>query len=398
MSNNDFKYKPTTSFWKIQKLIRDGLPQFKEDEQKVFIIQGGQGAGKTISLLMLIIDFFQTSQSEITVCSAELSKLKGTALNDFIKIMQDYNLYSEREFNRSESIYKKKAGHFVEFIGLDKADVGKGRRRKLVYINEANRVSLNQYSDITARADLVIIDYNPDAKFWGHDLIKDFNYINLTFEDNEYLSPNEVRNIRSYYSQGYNEDGTIKNKFWANKWDVYGCGKVGSIDGVVFENWDIKDVPSDARLLYYGCDFGFATSKSAVIGVYKHDNNYYLKELVYKTKLTNQMLADEMRANGYTKGVVYCDYAEPKSIRELQLAGIKAVKCDAKTDIKTFAVQKLNSVNLYVDSNSLNLQNELRYYVYDEKTNKPKKSDKDHLMDALLYAVGSGDKYSGKYR
>lgn len=402
--SNQFKYKPTTSFWKIQKLIADGLPQFKDDEQKVFVIQGGQGAGKTISILMLLIDFFQLSISnnddnEMTICSAELSKLKGTALNDFVKIMQDYNFYNEREFNRSESKYIVREGLFIEFIGLDKADVGKGRRRKIVYINEANRVSLEQYSDITARADLVIIDYNPDAKFWGHDLINDFNYLNLTFEDNEYLSPNEVRNIRSYYSKGYNEDGTVKNKFWANKWDVYGCGKVGSIEGVVFENWDYVDkIPEGARLLYYGLDFGYATSKSAVIGIYYFEGWIHLKTIVYKSGLTNQQLADEMRKNGYVRGVVYCDSAEPKSIRELQIAGIQAVKCDSKQDIAKYAIQKLNEDVFFIERADKELENELQHWIYDEKTGKPKKSNIDHLMDALKYGVGSGDKYSGRYR
>ena len=92
--NEDFKYKPTTAFWKIQKLIKDGLPQFKEDQQKVFVIQGGQGAGKTIAILMLIADFYNSSEAEATVCSAELSKLKGTA---FIvrKNVTDKRLYKD---------------------------------------------------------------------------------------------------------------------------------------------------------------------------------------------------------------------------------------------------------------------------------------------------------------
>jgi phage terminase large subunit len=101
---------------------------------------------------------------------------------------------------------------------------------------------------------------------------------------------------------------------------------------------------------------------------------------------------------GYNGGVVYCDYAEPKSIRELQIEGIQAVKCGSKQDIKAFAIQNLNKDLFYVDSASENLQKELRYYVYDEKTGKPRKTNEDHLMDAMLYAIGSGDKFNGKYR
>jgi hypothetical protein len=57
----------------------------------------------------------------------------------------------------------------------------------------------------------------------------------------------------------------------------------------------------------------------------------------------------------------------------------------------------LNEKEFVVSSCSTNLINELRYYVYDEKTGKPKKTDNDHLMDAMLYAIGSDGKYNGKY-
>lgn len=95
------KYRPTTAFWKIHKLIKDGLPQFKQDEQTVFIIQGGAGAGKTIAILMLLIDYFERNKAEVTICSAELSKLKDTAMNDYIKILQDYGLFKKKILQRN---------------------------------------------------------------------------------------------------------------------------------------------------------------------------------------------------------------------------------------------------------------------------------------------------------
>lgn len=48
MTNSEFTYKPTTALYKIKNLLRN---------KKTFVIQGGQGAGKTISILMIIIDF-----------------------------------------------------------------------------------------------------------------------------------------------------------------------------------------------------------------------------------------------------------------------------------------------------------------------------------------------------
>jgi len=333
---DSFKYKPTTAFWRIQKLIRDGLPKFNDNQQKVFIVQGGQGAGKTIAILMLIIDYIERIKSEVTICSAELSKLKDTALNDYIKILQDYNLFNEKRFNKTESVYQYAAGHFTEFLGLDKKDVGKGRRRKIVYINEGNKINLQQYTDITARADLVIMDFNPDGYFFGHDLITDFNFINLTYLDNEFLSPNEIRNILSYYEKGYNADGTEKNSFWANKWRVYGLGEVGSIEGRVFGDWrknTYTDFQAQPFTSFYGVDWG-KNHKFGIVEMkydpYKNILYCHQRNWLSENELLSRMSATELSKINENGGVIIhtfrklgipkeaylvCDSANPDNIR-----------------------------------------------------------------------------------
>jgi len=222
---SEFKYKPTKAFYKISKLVK---------QTDLAIIQGGQGAGKTISILMLLIDYVYRNKVEVTICSAELSKLKGTAINDFVKILKDYNIFNKNNWNKSEFIYRFDSGGFIEFIGLDKSDVGKGRRRQIIFINEANKISLEKYTDITARGEKIIVDYNPDGRFYIHDLVTETNFINLTFEDNEYLPIKEKENILNYYKLGYDEDGTIKNEYYANKWRVYGLGQIGSVEGRIY--------------------------------------------------------------------------------------------------------------------------------------------------------------------
>ena len=398
---NEFKYKPTTALRKIQKLIADGMPQYGDEDQKVFIIQGGQGAGKTIALEMLIIDTFVRVKQEITICSAELSKLKGTALNDFIKIMQDWGFYSGNEFNIASSTYKKDYGHFVEFIGLDKADVGKGRRRKIVYINESNKITLQQYADITARADLVIMDYNPDKRFWGHDLINAFNFINLTYKDNEYLSQAEVSNILSYKKKGYNEDGTIKSKFWANKWKVFGLGEVGALDGVILEDWEeVKEVPPEARLLGYGMDFGFSNSYTSVVGVYEYNETYILDEVFYKRGVypyqIYQSIKDEVGSED-----VWADHARPDSIKELKDLGLRIRGAEKPRDAMESFLDKMNRQTFFVSSRSENIKHELNNWTWakdkgGESLNVPIK-EFDHAMDAVKYLLISKDKYSGRY-
>ena len=378
MNNENFTYKPTTAFKKIAKLVR---------QNDLAIIQGGQGASKTISILMLLIDLAWREKKEITICSSELSKLKGTCIIDFIKILKDYNIYKLSEWNKSEMIYRFDNGSFIEFIGLDKSDVGKGRRRDYVFINETNKVNLQSFTDITARAKKVICDFNPDAYFYLHDLKNENNFITLTFNDNEYLSEKERNNILEYYNRGYFADGSIKNSYWANKWKVFGKGEVGSLDGVIFNNYQIiKDLPTDARLLGYGIDFGYTNDPTAIVEIYQYNNQRIVNEICYQKELSNNQIAKYIN----TKLPAYCDSAEPKSIAELKHFGVNAKGVTKGRDSINFGIQIMQEQDYLITESSKNLINELSRYTWavdkrtGEKLNIPI-DNWNHIIDGLRY-------------
>ena len=157
-SKNEFKYKPTKCLYKVSDLLNR--------KEQLSIVRGGQGAGKTVAIEMLIIEWFYLNPDlEITVCSHERTKLMGTAFDDFKKILIDWNLWDKGRFNGQTSRWSfsdSKTG-FIEFIGLDKQGVGKGRRRDMIYVNEANKITLEQYTDISARAKRMVVDFNPDS-------------------------------------------------------------------------------------------------------------------------------------------------------------------------------------------------------------------------------------------
>jgi len=378
MNNQKFTYQPTKALAKISKVVK---------ENDLAIIQGGQGAGKTIAILMLLVSLCYRHKKEVTICSSELSKLKGTAILDFLKILKDYNIYSLSNWNKSEMIYRFDNGSFVEFIGLDKTDVGKGRRRDYVFINETNKVNIQSFTDITARAKKVICDFNPDAYFYLHDLKTDKNFISLTFKDNNFLPEKEVNNILEYYNRGYFPDGTIKNNYWANKWKVYGLGEIGSLDGVIFNNWQtIQSIPNEARLLGYGLDFGYSNDPTSIIEVYTYNGQRILNEICYQKELTNSQISKLIP----TKLPVYCDSAEPKSIVELKRLGVNSRPVTKGSDSINFGIQIIQEQNYLVTENSRNLITELQRYTWKtdkktgEKLNQPIE-DYNHAIDAFRY-------------
>jgi hypothetical protein len=303
---NNYIYQPVTNTW----LIYDAIAKAKKNKEKVLWLQGSQGASKTVSVLMMIIDAFkQNNNLEITVCSAEKTKLKDTAWNDIVKIIKDWNLYDNfrvlDHISKIKPIDPKKSG-FIEFIGLDQEDIGKGRRRDIIFANEVNKLSFKKFDNISERAKFIIADFNPDAKFFAHDDLTANNFLKVTFEGNEKLSIQEKETILSYKQKGFNPDGTIKNQYYANKWRVLGCGEIGKVEGVVFNDW------TKISLLTYtqikakensSIDFG-ASDPMAVLN-WKYEvlddgtQNLYLREVFYKSE--NDVLAELDSSVNYKK-------------------------------------------------------------------------------------------------
>ena len=308
------KYKYSKAYFKILDLIKNN------PEENVFVIKGGQGASKTISILELIIQSLLSSEKEASVLSSELSKMKKTVIRDYVKICKDWGVMKDRnDFNRSESKHEYPNDSYLDFLGADVSDIGKGFRRNILYINEADKMDRDTAVQFISRADLTIIDFNPDTLFWGDDYVNENNLLTLTYEDNEFLSESEVKSILEYKKKGFYrpdlpfdklfEESNIKNKYWANKWRVYGLGLVGSLDGVIFENWDLIDnIPQEARKIGRGLDFGYTNDPSSSVDVYVYNDFRLLDELFYLKGLSNSQIAKKIP----DKKPTYVDSAEPK--------------------------------------------------------------------------------------
>lgn len=366
-------------------------------KETVFVIRGGQGASKTVSILELLIQSLIKSTKEISVISSELSKMKRTVIRDYKKIAKDWGVFNVGDFNKSENKHEFENDSYIDFLGADVNDVGKGFRRDIIYINEADKMDIDTAVQFISRAKLTIIDYNPDSLFWGDDYINENNFITLTFEDNEYLSQSEVDSILDYKTKGFHnpnlpfdllfKEENIKSNYWANKWKVYGLGMVGNLDGVVFDNWQLIDsIPEDARLLGIGMDFGYSNDPTAIIEVWKWNDKRILNEICYKKGLVNSDIAEYLPK----KVITYADSAEPKSIEEIKRLGATIKGVSKGADSINFGIQLMQEESYLVTRKSVNLTEELQKYTWkkdkktNEKLNKPI-DDWNHAIDAVRY-------------
>lgn len=367
-------------------------------KKRIKVVRGGQGAGKTVSILILLINHASSNPDrEILIISAELTKMRLTVIKDFIKIMKLCGVYDENRF-LAETLYKFPNGSFIKFIGLDKTDVGKGLRCHVAYFNEVNKCDFESYRQVATRAGVVYADYNPDAEFFiDTDVIprEDCDFLNLTYVDNELLSPVERDEILLYKHKGYNEDGSIKSAYYANLWNVYGLGNIGNLQGVVFDNWTHADeLPKESRFLGYGMDFGFTNDPTTLTGVWLHSEDLFLKELIYQTDLTGSDITNKMHALGIDKrDEIFADCADPRTIEEIRRRGFNIKESIKGPDSVNAGIDTLKRYTLKVLPGSENLAKELRAYKWltdrnGKAVNKPE-DFMNHSIDGVRYVAAS---------
>ena len=373
-------FKGTEALWKISKL-----------KNRTRIIKGGTSAGKTIAILMCLINKAMSHPiREISVVTDTIPALRRGALKDFISIMKSMALFEEKQFNRSILKYDFLNGSYIEFFSTDQPEKLRGSRRTDLFINEANRVSFSAYQEMSIRTSkTVTLDYNPSSLFWvDRELVgqPDTDFITLTYKDNDALSPSIVKELEKAREKGKT------SKFWSNWCRVYLDGLTGSLEGSVFKDIHYVDnIPEDARLLANGMDFGYSIDPTSIVSLYKHNDTFIFDEVLYKTGMLNRDIYNYINSNNI-EGDFYADSAEPKSIAELRLSGLNIFPVTKGRDSIVYGINLINQNKVFVTNRSKNLKKEIEGYIWtkDKDGNtlqKPNGISGDHAIDSARYAL-----------
>jgi phage terminase large subunit len=353
-------------------------------KKRVRIVRGGTSSSKTFSIIPMLITYaVQKDNTEISIVSESIPHLRRGAIRDFLKIMQMVGMYDPNKWNKSSLTYTFSNNSFIEFFSADQPDKLRGARRDVLFINECNNVDWESYYQLAIRTrKFIYLDYNPVTEFWvDTELVHDADseMIVLTYKDNEALDSSIVAEIEKA------KEKAETSEYWRNWWAVYGLGQIGNLEGVIFSNYQLIDtIPSDARLLGCGVDFGYSVDPTAIVEVYQYNDQRIIKEICYRTGMLNSDIAKVL-----PKGVpVYADSAEPKSIEEIRRFGISIKGVTKGKDSINYGIQVMQGQNYMITKDSTNLIKELRGYCWDKgKDGKtlPIPVGDDHIIDAWRY-------------
>lgn len=341
------------------KVYEKNFNAWKDDKIMYVINQGGTSASKTFSILQLLIAIGIKYKYQIDVVGLSVPHLKTGVLTDMRSICPMFGIDFDANFKESDKILKLPGG-FINFLAFDKLGKAHGGRRDILYINEANHIGYPIAEQLMIRTrKKVFIDYNPTNAFWAHkELIEKEPdkccFIKSTYKDNKFLEKSIVDAIESRRGDGNN-----------NFWRVYGMGELGITEGLVFNNFEQKEFDINAFEIYRnGVDWGFSNDPFAFVRVAIENKDLYICQEIYQRELLNKDSAPKVREIVGGE-IVRCDSAEPKSIKEFQQYGIKAIPVKKGAGSIESGIKFMQSFDhIYIHPNCPNTYDEFCNYQW----------------------------------
>lgn len=368
------------------KVFSWNFEALNDDNFRFIVNIGGSRSSKTYSLCQMLIVYCLTNPKKlVSICRKTFPTLRATVLRDFIEVMRDLNIYKLSEHHKTENVYNFSNGSAIEFFAIDDEQKLRGRKRDLLWVNEANEITFDEFNQLNMRTvNKLIFDFNPsDVEHWLYNLIEKDNakLIKSTYKDNPFLPKDIVKEIENLI----NVD--------ENYYKIYALGEKPIPTTRIYTHFKLYDkLPTDNADIVYGLDFGY-NHPCALIKAHNIDDAYYIEEVIYKQFLTSNDLVQLFNDCGVDKNkFIYADYSRPEIIQDLRRAGYN-IK-EAIKDVKP-GINAVKSHQIFIDKSAVNIQREWKMYSWktkgDQILDEPVKLH-DDLLDSIRYAIYSSQK------
>lgn len=348
-------------------------------------LQGSSRSSKTYNaLIWLIVYCLNNPNTRLSIVRATLPAIKGSVFIDFKEILMNMLIFDEKKLNKTELTYHFDNGSWVEFFSTDSEQKLRGRKRDILFVNEANELLFIEWQQLKMRTTrFAIIDYNPSFtdEHWICDINKEektYHFIS-TYKDNPFLEQVIIDEIES-----------LKHKN-ESLWKIYGLGLQAQIEGLIFNNVQLIDEMPMSKKKFYGMDFGYSNDPTAIVEVIITNDTIYINELCYKTEMVTRDIINELKANVEEGKRVISESADPRLIKEISNAGITITPVEKYPGSIEAGINKMLEYKICITRKSYNAIREFKNYTYEQNKegkwlNKPIDAF-NHIIDAVRYVV-----------
>jgi phage terminase large subunit len=342
---------------------------------------------------VLILIALGSKGKVIEVAAKERASHQAKCLADFKDIMgpNHWELLNDvGKLNKTLLEYTFENGSIIRFIGLDSALKKRGQGRDILFINECNSFSYEDWIQLSMRTrEQIYLDYNPSEYFWLDEHIieqrkGEYYVIHSTYLDNyDFLPSEQINEIENLISAG--------DQYYI---DVYVKGILGTFKGKIYTNYETVSVADYDDItqceMWYGLDFGY--EHNMVLMEFKYwQEKVYIRELFSES---GKRVADHLIPFMEKKGIaysdeIYCDSAMPGEIDKLRDAGFNARKADKSVEA---GIRFCQQIKMYICADSKKTLKYIQKYKWKQDPDgkiyegKPVKVDDDE-MDAMRYGM-----------
>ncbi len=372
------------------------------------VLEGSTRSTKTYSIIQyLIIEWcMQREGSTVRCFRYDSTTHNATTIADFKEVMATLGFWGMGSWNGQEKIFRFDNGSIFAFSATSDKQKLHGLKQDVAWYNESMEIPEESHSQISYRTRLLnIMDFNPSfSQHWIFSQLVDADrpnvaYKHSTYQDNPFLTPKQIDEIEKYEPTPENKKRGTADQY---KWDVYGLGKRGQVEGAIFKLHGVTDFfpdPEHCQRYGIGLDFGFSLDPTGIVECALFQDQLYLRELCYETGLIttpNLSRPNEPSIEGALNDLniskdtkIYADCAMPQQIADLQYSGFNVIACTKGKDSIINGLNLMRERKIFIHKASHNLRVEFERYKWKQDTRGVWKNepidDYNHLIDGARY-------------
>lgn len=357
---------------------------------------GGSGSSKTYSHMQFFLFKRLLTMRNLEICVLRKTRQsnKQSVYKDFIKMLQEYNLYDDSCDNKTDLIYRiPSTNSYIWFGGLDQRSRIKSTQWHEIYLEEANEFSKEDYWFLQTRLyrgqmqkgfrPRIWMSFNPED-CWIFELEgkRDIDFFYSNYKDNDFANKESIERLEGLK---YQDDTYYK---------IYAQGKRAKPKGLIYNPYIMEtEFPAEFDETIYGLDFAY-NQPTALLEINIKDGEYYLRELLYETKLNNEQLIEKLKIlilQENRSKYIFADDEDPSRISEIKAAGFNCHPAKKKLVKPGIDLCKRKKFHTLADNTNLNKEASIYKWKTDKDGDLTDKVEpvkfRDHLMDAKRYAI-----------